>query len=130
MAKIDNRSVLLHRLIAGEPIGMFVDHANRDGLDCRRINLRVCDRAKNQQNSVAQSRNASGFKGVSFHRIRNKWQATIKKDGKKRHLGYFLRPEDAAVAYDEAARMMFGEYGRVNFPLPNERGARRHDTPT
>jgi len=49
------------------------------------------------------------------------WEAQIKIDGKTKHLGHFKREEDAARAYDEAARQLFGK-----FALFNEIGEERH----
>ena len=37
-------------------------------------------------------------------------------DGKNRSLGRFRDELAAAEAYDEAARELFGEYARLNFP--------------
>jgi hypothetical protein len=52
-----------------------------------------------------------------------KWCAKI-RDGKQRlHLGVFVLPEDAARAYDSAARRLHGEFACVNFPRVGERGA-------
>jgi hypothetical protein len=55
----------------------------------------------------------SRYKGVS--RNREKWQARIKVDGKQSHLGIFTDEEDAARAYDAAARELFGEFAYLNF---------------
>src|SRR5262245_40083957 len=60
------------------------------------------------------ARGASGYRGVSRHRRR--WVAEIRVNSKKIRLGRFDAPEDAARAYDEAARNYFGECARLNFP--------------
>ena len=122
--QIAGRYVSLHRLILGEPKGLQVDHRSRDGLDCRRANLRICTARQNQHNAVVSARNISGFKGVSFHKLRNKWQAKIRHNGCQCHLGYFSSPVDAALAYDEAARGSFKDFARLNFPGNGEQSAR------
>jgi hypothetical protein len=55
--------------------------------------------------------NTSGYKGVSFHRARNQWQAYIKVDQRQRYLGLHPTAEDAAHAYDAAALDAWGEFG-------------------
>lgn len=58
--------------------------------------------------------NKSGFRGV--HKDDYKWRAQIKSNGKVIYLGGFDSPEDAASAYDAAAKVYFGERARLNFP--------------
>ena len=46
----------------------------------------------------------SRFRGVSWHKSRNKWQAQIRgMDGKKKCLGYFIDEAAAAEAYGSYA---------------------------
>ena len=61
------------------------------------------------------AKSASGLKGV-YPRV-NRFESRIKVDGKCRYLGLFLTAEAAALAYDAAAREVFGDYARTNFPL-------------
>lgn len=100
-----------------------VDHVNGDKLDNRKSNLRVVTHVQNCQNTKKSATNKSGFKGVSFHKALNEWRADIRVDGKTKYLGCYSTPEVAARAYDEAARIHFGEYGRYNFPREGERSA-------
>lgn len=106
----------LHRVIMGEPEDMEVDHRNGNGLDNRRRNLRITSHALNQANQRPQVGKSSPFKGVSWHRISKRWHASIKVDGKKRHLGSFLDELEAAHAYDLAATEVWGEFARPNLP--------------
>ena len=48
--------------------------------------------------------NKHGFPGVRFNAARNRYQAQIKIDGKKVHLGSFATAEKAAEAYEAALR--------------------------
>ena len=108
----------MHRRITGLP--GRVDHANGNTLDNRRVNLRAATAAQNVANSSKRSGSTSRFKGVS--RAGSSWLAHIKSGGRSRHLGRFADEAAAARAYDEAARAGFGEFARLNFPLPGERG--------
>ncbi len=103
----------LHRLIMRPPKGLDVDHINHDGLDCRRVNMRVCTRSQNHQNR-AKTRGTSKFKGVSWHK--GAWRATIVLDHKQINLGLFDNEAEAGMAYDAKARELFGEFAHLNFP--------------
>jgi len=110
--------MLMHKLITGWP---GCDHINGDGLDNRRTNLREATRSQNMANrrkSVPGS--ASRFKGVSLHADRRQWRAQIGIRGKRVYLGLFPSEEGAARAYDEQARVAFGEFAALNFPRPGE----------
>jgi hypothetical protein len=101
----------LHAFLTGWPM---VDHINLNGLDNRRTNLRPATRAQNMHNRRLNANNTSGYKGVS--RDRSKWRAHIKLNSRQRSLGTFATPEQAARAYDAAARELFGQFARLNFP--------------
>lgn len=106
-------SLFLHNIIMNAPPGVEVDHRNGNGLDNRRANLRLATRSRNNSNRKLQG-GTSPFKGVSWHKQAEKWRAQI-TDGKAYHLGLFISEEDAARAYDAAARLRFGEFARCNF---------------
>lgn len=105
----------MHRLLVGAERGIEVDHKNRDGLDCRRENLRVATRSQNASNSPSIG-GTSKYKGVNWHRARGKWAAYIKHNMVRKYLGLFLSEQDAACAYDAAAIRMHGEFAYLNFP--------------
>lgn len=103
----------LHTFLTGWPL---VDHINLDGLDNRRSNLRPATTAQNARNQRRYRNNTSGYKGVTWHRRDQNWQAYIRVDGCRHHLGAHVTPEEAARAYDAAAREYFGEFAYLNFP--------------
>lgn len=108
----------MHRFILGVTGStQQVDHANRNGLDNRRENLRLCSASQNQQNR-AKFKSGDGmtsrYKGVS--RCRNRWQSVIKVNAKIVRLGMFKTQVEAAIAYDHAAMRHFGEFAVTNFP--------------
>lgn len=105
----------LHHFIAGHPpLGDQVDHINRNRLDNRRSNLRLCSRSENQHNKPMQSNNTSGFKGVYFDKKYNVYKANIVVNNKRIYLGCFKILQEAGKAYDEAAIKYFGDFACTN----------------
>jgi len=107
--------VAMHWLLTGH---VLVDHVNHNGLDNRRINLRVATAAQSVANRRLFRNNTSGYKGV--YRVRNsrKWKAQISIDGHDKHLGVFDDPVEAARAYNRAAIGEWGEFAWLN-PIPD-----------
>ena len=68
-----------------------IDHIDRNPLHNNIENLRVVTHSQNQWNQNA--------KGYCFCKATGKYQAQIKVDGKKKHLGYFVSEDDARNAY-------------------------------
>lgn len=95
------------------PVG-FCDHINQKKNDDRWGNLRDASRAQNSMNRPACKLNSTGFKGVSVW-PRGGYQAGIKVNGKRRYLGIFSDPIEAAKAYDAEATKEFGEFASLNF---------------
>lgn len=109
-------TVRMHRQILDAPLGAEVDHRNADGLDNRRANLRLATKAENGRNRSAPSNNTSGYKGVSWNKRHQEWYAHITADKKRKHLGHYDSQESAALAHDRAARELYGEFAKTNFP--------------
>lgn len=104
----------MHRFLL--PDSKEVDHRNGDGLDNRRKNIRAATGQENQRGFKRKKIGASSqFRGVHWHKGGNKWQALIKISEKRSHLGLFVDEEDAARAYDAAAKKFFGEFANLNF---------------
>lgn len=111
----DKKTEIMHRIILKiTDRSLHVDHINGDGLDNRKENLRICDRAKNGQNRIKHKMGTSNFKGVSWHKRSEKWQSRITIDKKTKNLGSFDSEIDAATAYNEAALLHFGEFALLN----------------
>lgn len=109
---IAGRTVYMHRMIVQCPPAYKVDHKDTDTLHNTRSNLRV---ASHDQNNLNRSGwGASGYKGVS--RDGRRYRARVTVEGVEKYLGRFDRAVEAAVAYDEAAYALFGEFAWLNFP--------------
>lgn len=114
------KTIYMHRVILGVTRLVEVDHKDGDGLNNKRRNLRTATATQNRRNQgLERCNNTSGFKGVTWHKNRNKWQAQIGMGGRKRkviYLGLYSAPREAAIAYDLAAKKLYGRFARLNFP--------------
>jgi hypothetical protein len=94
----------LHRVIMGAGKGEIVDHINRDRLDNRRANLRLCSSAQNTWNAKTRRDNAAGVRGVWEHSP-GCWSAVIFVNGQRIPLGTFRSKHEAAIAYLSADKV-------------------------
>lgn len=92
--------------------GLVVDHINRNKLDNRVQNLRLCTPKENSYNT---SKNSEGkYKGVK--KSGNYWTVIIYKDGKKYDMKKIESEIEAAKIYDAMAEELFGQFAGKNFP--------------
>lgn len=108
-------TIRMHRLIMNAKPKTHVDHINRNKLDNRKFNLRICTSQKNQGNTLKRKDNTSGYKGVSWDKVKNKFHARMMVQKSLIHIGYFDNVITAAKAYDTAAKEWYGKYFRGNF---------------
>jgi hypothetical protein len=114
-ARNDGRRVRLslHReVLSPIPAGMWVDHANRDTLDNRRANLRVCTPGQNHVNQVYRP-NKSGYRGVSWHSGNGLWMTRVKLNGRQL-TSYHKTALEAALAYNQRSREVYGDFAVLN----------------
>ena len=112
---IDGKTVYMHQLVLPCPNKTIqVEHANNNGLDNRRSNLRLSTQSQNMANKGSQDNNTSGYRGVSFHKRAKSWRAYITCKGVTQHLGLFRTSKEAAKAYNKAALTHFGEFAKIN----------------
>ena len=104
----------MHRIITNAPVGIEVDHINGDKLDNRKQNLRLCLKRSNQANTGPRRHNKSGYKGVCLDKESGKFKAQININGRRKSLGRYNTPEEAALIYNEAAIAEYGEFAWVN----------------
>lgn len=112
---LNARPRYLHRVILAAPKGVMVDHINHDALDNRRANLRLATASQNNCN--ARKRRgfcSSAYKGVGWSKDEERWQASIRLNGKSRFLGYYDSEADAAAAYNVAASKIHGAFACLN----------------
>ena len=85
----------------------MTDHINRNKLDNRRSNLRICTPKENLQNSSIRTTNKSGATGVYYVPKVNKWRAQITIDGKTKYIGIFTSFEDAVIARRKSEQIYY-----------------------
>ena len=117
------KHMLVHRFVLGlsKGDGKVVDHINFNTLDNRKQNLQIVTQPQNVRKARKIKHHdgrptTSLFKGV--HRIKKAitkpWSANIKKGPKQISLGTFATEREAALAYNEAAKQLHGEFAVLN----------------
>jgi hypothetical protein len=107
------RPILMHRVIANAPRGTQVDHINFNGLDNRRLNLRICTHSQNSTHKRFNS-NAFGLKGIQYKGGPRPWVGVVTKDRRVYRTEYYVTALEAAAAYDRLAVELHGEFAVTN----------------
>jgi len=114
----------LHHQILGSGKDDYTDFVNGNALDCRRQNLKKqthADLMEKARKSYQDSRSGKNrahhsiaeytgkYKNIYYQKDVGKFTAKISVNLKRIHLGTFKTEKEAALAYNEAARLYFGE---------------------
>jgi hypothetical protein len=117
---IDKKQYKAHRLAFIYMTGScpeYVDHINLKKTDNRWSNLRPATKAQNNSNIRSRIGSSSKYLGVNYDKNRGKWLSRIRKDNKQIVLGRFDSEEDAAKAYDKAAKKYHGDFANLNLSV-------------
>jgi len=87
-----------------------IDHIDNNPANNNVKNLRWCSQNDNSCNRGRTKNNKSGFKGVCFDKPLKKYRASIKINGKIKHLGYYETAEEASKAYEAKAKVIHKEF--------------------
>lgn len=110
------RQITLGKFLMNPPKGKQVyPRRFNEGLDYRKHNLIVCT-LKERQRLLPKKRSAtsSEYRGVSYSKTSKKWRAGIEVNGKSINLGNFKTENEAAIAYNKAAKKHFGAVAYQN----------------
>lgn len=104
---IGRENIRMHRFFVEDvQDGMVIDHINRNKMDNRVKNLRICTQKENVHNSTIRKNNTSGVPGVFFDKRAGRWRAQIYENGKSKHIGIYDAYEDAVAARKKAEKEM------------------------
>ena len=106
--RVNGRLARYHRHLFKFPEEV-VDHKNRNKLDNRKENLRLCTQKDNSRNLSIAKNNTSGVTGVR-KTDHGKWNVRITVDRKERHIGNYETLEEAKEARRKAEIKYYGEF--------------------
>lgn len=109
----DSLGNFIEDVAVGYGKGLHLDRINNDG-NYTPDNVRWVTPQQNNMNRGGAKNSTSKYKGVSWNKATTKWRADIRKDGKLHYLGLFTDETEAALAYNEKAKELFGEYANLN----------------
>ena len=94
-----------------------IDHKDRDQSNDRWKNLRAATRKQNCENNGLRKDSSTGVRGVHLFKRTGRWTAYINHNGKRYHLGYFIKKADAQKERMKAEREF---YTHSSFSRENE----------
>jgi len=111
------QTIYLHKLIAetfliDKKVGNkdLVGAENGNKLDCRLEN--ICWRSRAVASRKRKTSSKTGYTGV--YKENSRYRAVISVNRKSIHIGMFETAEEAALAYNQKSKELFGEDGKVN----------------
>ncbi len=112
-SRVKGKMILLHTFIAVQMrLTGQLDHEDRNKRNCQRENLRPSTTSQNQMNQAVDFTSSLGIKGVA-PTVNGTFEAYIKVNYRKIHLGRFPTKELAADARRLAEVKHFGEFASV-----------------
>jgi hypothetical protein len=104
--RLAGKKIYAHRMVWAIYYGEWpqeqLDHINGDRADNRIFNLREVSNTENAKNRGLMSNNKSGVCGVYWCKANQNWTASVKINGKNKHLGSFSDISEAKAARAKA----------------------------
>lgn len=112
---VEGKILKLHRYIMNATEDQIVEHIDKNKLNNVTENLRFTTFSiSNHTKKINYKNKSSKYTGVRLHKTRNKWMSEIYKDKKCYFIGYFENENDAAMAYNNKAKELYGEFAKLN----------------
>lgn len=113
----EGQRIYLHHIVAEKKHGQEARHINKNKLDNRRENIKLCSRAEQVINQIRE--NKTGYRGIRklSNTREGRWSASVCVGKIRHYLGSYSSPLDAAMAYDRAAEKFHGSYACTNKSL-------------
>ena len=112
----------IHRLIAlyfiPNPENLpCIDHIDQKKANNSISNLRWISISNNSRNITKRQNTSSKYRGVSFHKGREKYVAYVRIDNKLKYIGLYEKEDEAAKAWDNFIKEHnLTEFYTLNFP--------------
>ena len=108
------KTLFMHNLILPPKKKLIVDHRNRNGLNNKRINLRLVTKWQNYHNYPKKGKNL--YRGVQLKKALklNPWEVTLKFKKKIVFNKTFSTAKEGARAYNEQALKYYGDSAQLN----------------
>lgn len=111
----ESKVILMHRAIkCVENKDTHIDHADNDGLNNQKSNLRECTCGQNLSNRRKRINSKNTYFGVRQKKGRKNYEATIRHNGVVHYIGMFEQESEAAKAYNREAIKYKGEFAKLN----------------
>lgn len=102
------RNISLHSMVMNVS-NVRISHRNGDKLDCRKENMLL---------GVMNKPNVTGYRGVTYDPILDRFRAHLQAEGIDKWSGRrYHTAQEAARAYDEMALAYLGDEAILNFPF-------------
>lgn len=117
-SRIDSISYRIHQVLVSKHGLIFrgqLDHEDRNKCNNQKSNFRSATGSQNMANQGLRVDNSSGYKGVVWDVLNQKYSAKIQYKSRQIYLGSFDSAIKAAEQYDFAAHKFFGKFACCNF---------------
>jgi len=99
------RGICLHLIVAkrmGLDVSKIIDHEDRNKLNNQSYNLREATKSQNNFNSKLRNDNTTGYRGIYWHNLHQKYEVKIQINGDRINFGLFKTMTEAKEVRNKA----------------------------